>query len=228
MTAEEPAERPAVIVMARVPRLGEGKTRLRSALSDEECLRLQEAFARDAVAVAMEAELGPVYLAYTPAEAAAWAEDAFGDRVAAFPQQGDDLGARMVAALGQVEALGFAPQVMIGTDAPLLQPRHLRAALQALDNADVCLGPSEDGGYYLVACRTTTRALFEGIRWGTSEVFDATIRQADESCLRMSLLDTLYDIDTPDDLARLRGELAALTKERTFRLPKHTAEVLLA
>ncbi len=214
--------------MTRVPRLGEGKTRLRAVLSDEACLRLQEAFVRDAVEMALAADVGPVHLAYTPAEATSWPEDEFGDHVVAFPQEGDDLGARMLAALRHVEALGFAPLVMIGADAPLLQPRHLRAAVRALCDADVCLGPSADGGYYLLACRTATPALFEGVHWGTSEVLDTTIRQAGESGLRLSLLDTLFDIDTPDDLARLREELATLTKERAFRLPKHTAEVLLA
>lgn len=227
MNPNETGERPAIIVMTRIPRLGEGKTRLRSALSDQACLRLQEAFARDAVDVALEADLGPVYLAYTPSDAAGWPEDEFGGRVLAFSQRGNDLGARMLAALRHVEALGFAPQVMIGTDAPLLQPRHLRGALRALSNADLCLGPSADGGYYLVACRAVTSALFEGVRWGTNEVLDTTIRKAGESGLRLSLLETLHDIDTPDDLARLRGELAALTKEGVFRLPKHTAEVLL-
>ena len=227
MTAEAACQGPAIIVMARAPRPGEGKTRLRGTLSDEACLRLQEAFLRDAVEVTLEALLGPVHLAYTPVEAASWTEGEFGDRIAPFPQRGDGLGERMLTALRHVEAQDYAPLLMIGTDAPLLQPRHLRAAMSALADADLCLGPSADGGYYLLACRTVQPQLFEDVPWGTNRVLDTTLRLAAQSGLRSSLIDTLYDIDTPDDLARLRDDLAALAGEPSFRMPRHTAEAAL-
>ena len=225
MTAEE--ARPAIIVMARAPRPGEGKTRLRGALTDEACFRLQEAFLRDAVEVALEAQLGPVHLAYTPDEAASWTEGEFGDRAALFPQRGVGLGERMLTALRHVEARGFGPLLMIGTDAPLLQPHHLREALSALADADFCLGPSADGGYYLLACRTAQPQLFEDVPWGTSRVLETTLRLAAQAGLRSSLIDTLYDIDTPDDLERMREDLARLAGEPSFRMPRHTAEVAL-
>ncbi len=227
MRPDEGRRGPALIVMARTPRLGEGKTRLRTVLSDQERLRLQEAFLRDALEVAQEAHLGSVHLAYTPTDAASWAEGEFGGRISPFPQQGEGLGARMLAALRHVEAKGFAPLIMIGTDAPLLQPRHLREALSALANVDLCLGPSADGGYYLLACREATPMLFEGVPWGTNGVLEATLRLAAESGLRYSLLETLYDVDTPDDLRHLRGDLALLMDEPDFRAPGHTAKVLL-
>ena len=214
--------------MTRAPRLGVGKTRLRGVLSDQARLSLQEAFARDAVAVALEADVGPVYLAYAPAGAASWAEREFCDRVTSFAQQGDELGARMLAALCQVAAQGLSPLLMIGTDAPLLQPNHLPLALAALRDTDLCLGPSADGGYYLLACRTVTPQLFEGVRWGRSDVLEATLRRAIESGLRSSLIEMLYDVDTPEDLAHLRQELAVLAKKPSFRLPQHTAAALLA
>ena len=227
MTAEAACQGPAIIVMARAPRPGEGKTRLRGALSDEACLRLQEAFLWDAVEVAREAQLGPVHLAYTPVDAASWTEGEFGGRIAPFPQRGDGLGERMLAALRHVQARGFAPLLVIGTDAPLLQPRHLRAALSALADADLCLGPSADGGYYLLACRAVQPQLFEDVPWGTNRVLEATLRLAAQSGLRSSLIETLYDIDTPDDLARLRDDLAGLAGGQSFRMPRHTAEVVL-
>ena len=219
---------PAVVVMARAPLPREGKTRLRSVLSDEACLRLQEAFLRDAVEVALEADLGPVHLAYTPPDAASWVEGEFGDCTVPFPQQGDGLGARMLAALRHVEAGGRAPLLMIGADAPLLQPHHLRSALCALEGADLCLGPSADGGYYLLACRTAQPRLFEGVAWGTTGVLDTTLRLATESGLRYGLLEMLYDIDTPDDLRRLREDLAALEGDAAFRMPRHTLAALSA
>ena len=77
---------PAVIVMARAPVSGEGKTRLRTVLSDQECLKLQEAFVHETVQVALDAAVGPVFLAFTPAKAAAWADRTFGTKTKPFPQ----------------------------------------------------------------------------------------------------------------------------------------------
>jgi hypothetical protein len=199
--------------MARAPRPGEGKTRLRGVLSDEACVRLQEAFLRHAIDVALEARVGAVHLAYTPADAASWAESEFGGRISLFPQQGDGLGARMLAALQRVEGEGFVPLLVMGTDTPLLQPRHLRMALDSLNRTELCLGPSADGGYYLLACRSALSKIFDGVPWGTNRVLATTFRLAEEAGLRFNLIETLYDIDTPDDLARLREDLATLAKE---------------
>ena len=226
MTTEESQPNPAVIVMARVPRLGEGKTRLRSVLSDEACARLQEAFLRDALEVVLEAHLGPVYLAYTPAADAAWIEDEFGGCTIPFPQHGESLGRRMLAALHHVGARSYAPLFMIGTDTPLLQARHLQTALRTLFHDDLCLGPSSDGGYYLLACRTVMPWLLEGVPWGTDRVLDTTLRLAAESGLHYSLLETLYDIDTPENLVQLREDLAQLADDPSFRMPRHTLEAL--
>ena len=225
MMPEATGPRSAVIAMARSPQRGEGKTRLRAVLADDERFRLQEAFLRDALDVARRSDVGPVHLAYTPAEAAGWARE-FGD-VSPFPQQGEGLGARMLAALRHVEAKGFSPLVLIGTDAPLLQPGHLLAAVRALARSDLCLGPSADGGYYLLACRSANPRVFEGVDWGTNRVLDTTLRLAEAAGLSYSLIETLYDVDTPDDLGRLREDLAALADEPAARLPSHTADVLL-
>lgn len=227
MVVEGPAG-PAVTVMARSPHSGEGKSRLRAVLSDEERLRLQEAFLRDAIEVALEAQLGPVYLAYTPDEAASWAEGEFGGRVIPFAQEGESLGARMLAALRRVEARGHAPLIVIGTDTPLLQPRHLRQSVRALVRADVCIGPSADGGYYLLSSRIVQPQIFAGAPWGTNRVLDTTLRIAAESGLRYALLETLYDVDTPDDLSQMRDDLVRLEDEPSFRAPRHAREMLRA
>ncbi len=217
---------PAVIVMARAPRLGEGKTRLRPALSDEACLWLQQAFLNDAVQVALEADLGPVYLAVTPAPAVGWMTAEFAGRAGILPQEGDGLGERMLAVLQRVESAGHAPLVMIGTDAPLLQPSHLRAAARELDTLDLCLGPSADGGYYLLACRTPQPRLFEGVDWGTSAVLSSTLHHAKAAGLRVSLLDTLCDVDTPEDLQRLRTALESPEFAMRGWMPEHTLAML--
>ena len=120
----------------------------------------------------------------------------------------------------------MTPLVLIGADIPLLQPRHLREAAEALADADVCLGPAADGGYYLLACRSAEPRLFAGVLWGTNGVLDTTLRLAREAGLRTALLETLYDIDTPADLAALRDDLTRLEGEAAFRLPRHTRAAL--
>lgn len=214
---------PAVVVMARAPRLGEGKSRLRSVLTGQERLELQEAFLRDTVDLALNSSVGRVYLAVTPPDAVPWAEREFGAEVATISQVGDDLGQRMLNAIYQAAEDGHRPIIVIGTDAPLLSAEHLRAALQTLTRADVCFGPSEDGGYYLVASNEPQAALFENVAWGTDRVLNTSLARARDAGLKCELLDELYDVDTPDDLERLRADLRR-AEEGTAR---HTKAALL-
>ena len=201
------ASGPAVIVMARAPRLGEGKSRLRSVLTDQERLRLQEAFLQDTVDVALNANAGRVYLAITPPDAVPWGESEVGAEVTAIAQVGDDLGQRMFNAIQHAATEGHRPVIVIGTDAPLLQPAHLHAALEALTRADVCFGPSEDGGYYLVASNEPQASLFDDVAWGADQVLNTSLARARDAGLKCELLDELYDVDTPADLERLVTDL---------------------
>ncbi len=210
---------PAIIVMARAPRLGEGKSRLRSVLTDGERLELQEAFLRDAVDVALSANAQRVYLAVTPPNAVPWGESEFGPNVTTIAQAGDDLGQRMSNAIRQAAAEGHSPIVVIGTDAPLLQPEHMQAALQALARSDVCFGPSEDGGYYLVASNEPPASIFENVAWGTDHVLRTSLAHARDAGLTCELLDELYDVDTPADLERLLSDFRS-AEEGTTRLTR--------
>jgi uncharacterized protein len=90
--------------------------------------------------------------------------------------------------------------VVIGTDIPDLGPKELEEAYRALDSSDVVVGPAADGGYYLLGTSTLIPALFEDIPWSTHEVFARTMRNAALLGLSVHLLDTLSDIDTPQDL----------------------------
>ncbi len=121
-------------------------------------------------------------------------------------QQGSDLGERMAGALADAHAQGFEPLVVVGTDSPTLPPRFVSEALAVLSAgaAEVVLGPTEDGGYYLVGTNTPTPGLFDGVAWSTSRTYADTAGNADRLGLRRHILPPWYDIDTPDDLARLR------------------------
>ena len=217
------ANGPAVIVMARAPRLGEGKSRLRAVLADQERLRLQEAFLRDTVDVALQANVGRVYLAITPPDSTCWAESEFGADLTTLAQVGDNLGQRMFNATQQAVTEGHRPIIVIGTDAPLLLADHLHAALEALSRADVCFGPSEDGGYYLVASNKPQASLFEDVVWGTDQVLKTSLANADDAGLKCELLDELYDVDTPEDLERLVNDLRSAGEDTA----RHTRGALL-
>lgn len=110
-------------------------------------------------------------------------------------EQGDgDLGARM--------ARVQAPAILLGADVPGLEVRHLRAAAEALVDRDVVVGPAEDGGYYLLGFRQPMPFLFDAMIWGTDRVLAETMRRLAARGIDPVTLETLADLDTPDDLAR--------------------------
>ncbi|MGH8740970.1 MAG: TIGR04282 family arsenosugar biosynthesis glycosyltransferase, partial [Burkholderiales bacterium] len=96
--------------------------------------------------------------------------------------------------------------ILIGADCPALQPRDLRRADRLLRGAcDAVLAPAEDGGYALIALKRISPRLFEGIAWGGPEVFRQTVQRLEGLGLRWRALRTVWDVDRPEDLARLRS-----------------------
>ena len=97
--------------------------------------------------------------------------------------------------------------VIIGTDCPVMDANYLKAAFHALDNGnDVVLGPAEDGGYVLFGARRLDSSLFRSIRWGSDSVLSNTRSALQELGWAWSELDTLWDIDRPEDLDRIRSD----------------------
>jgi rSAM/selenodomain-associated transferase 1 len=121
-------------------------------------------------------------------------------------QSGADLGARLVAAFAARLAASGDAAVIVGTDCPGLRPPHLAAAFGALEDHDVVLGQSRDGGYWLIGLRRPAPTLFAGIAWGGPEVLAQTLDRARRAGLRVAQLETLADVDTPEDLVRLVAE----------------------
>ena len=111
-----------------------------------------------------------------------------------------DLGDRMYRALRK-----HPGAVLVGSDCPALKPADLRAAARALrDGADAVLAPAEDGGYALIGLRRVSRRLFEGIAWGGPQVLAQTRRRLRALRWRWRELRTVWDVDRPEDVARLR------------------------
>ena len=187
------------MVLAKLPGAGDAKTRLAEVLTPGRRQTLQAAFLDDALAKA--ATIGKTFLAFSPPEGVAEAAD-FG-QVEAFPQAGASLGERMANALERALGRGYEPAILIGTDCPYLGPRHLRAAARLLRDADICLGPALDGGYYLVGVRRLHRGIFDGMAWGSPHTLAATVAQIVKLGLTYRLGPELPDVDTPADFEAL-------------------------
>ena len=192
----------AIAVLAKAPIPGFAKTRLIPALGEAGAATLQARLTERAVAAATAAGTGPVTLWAAPdAGHPAFVELGARFDVRLACQAEGDLGARMLAALAAVNG----PALVIGTDCPVLTAEHLRAAADALRNrTDVAIIPAEDGGYTLIGMRAPHVALFADMPWSSAGVMDETRRRLTQLGLTWREPATLWDVDVPDDLARLR------------------------
>jgi rSAM/selenodomain-associated transferase 1 len=199
---------PAIIVMAKAPRPGEVKTRLCPPLTPEQAADLAARFASDAAAKAANTGAA-VVIAYAPDEGRALLEPLLPPASAWLPQTGADLGSRMQRAMEDAHTLGYGPLLVIGTDSPTLPPEFLSNAIALLssDSADAVFGPTEDGGFYLVGSSAPIPGLFNDVAWSTPTALADTLRNAVTLGLAVEMLPAWYDVDTPEDLARLRAEL---------------------
>jgi rSAM/selenodomain-associated transferase 1 len=202
----------ALIIMARYPEAGKTKTRLARTLGDEAVAGLYRAFLTDLA----RHFAGPRYAlhwAYTPPEVD---YQAFVQTLApeqaqymhSFPQQGSDFGARLLAAFQWTHQRGYRGTILIGSDSPQIGGELIAQAEAALEDADVVLGPAEDGGYYLIAMRQP-HDVFSGIPMSTDVVARMTLEAAARQELTTRLLDPLFDIDELPDLLRLAHLLDA-------------------
>jgi len=202
----------ALAVMTKAPRAGKVKTRLTPPLTPEEAAELNTCFLRDTAAAISSIVRGGNargIAVYTPLGA----EKEYGEILPAdfalVTQRGDALGERLIFASEDLFSLGFKSVCLINSDSPTLPRQVFSQAAQILSNQEeaVVLGPSEDGGYYLIGLKKEQRALFENIQWSTDRVLEQTRAKAQESGLRVHLLPTWYDVDDWPTLRRLCREL---------------------
>ena len=192
--------------MAKVPIAGEVKTRLSPPLTPEQAAELARCFLEDRVEQLRGLPASDRLVAFTPPERAAELRALLPGDVRLLPQRGADLGARMSRLLSDLLAEGYAGAIALGTDTPTLPTAYLVEACEALRSgaADVVLGPSEDGGYYLIGLTAPAPDLFIDMAWSTATVCDETLRRARAAGRRISVLPTWFDVDRIADLARLR------------------------
>lgn len=212
----------ALAVMAQVPRPGRVKTRLGTHLTPRQSADLYTAFLLDTLDLAKSVKGCTPFLAFAPPDGDEYFAGIAPVPFRLFPQTDGDLGRRMLHVFLQLEQWGYSPIVLVGSDIPALQPERIEEAIDYLDSADICLGPSTDGGYFLVGARTAHPGLFEGIPWSTQSVLTETIARADESNLSVALLEPGTDVDTIEDLLWLRSELERFKQTTGARIPRRT------
>ena len=199
----------ALAVMAKAPVPGQVKTRLLQLLTAEEAAELSRSLLVDQLNQVKELDTADFYLAFAPDDARLLMEHLAPACFHPFPQQGDELGARMAAVFKKLFDLGYKNIVLIGADLPPVPLRFFSEAYAFLEstNKRVVLGPSRDGGYYLVGCNQPTPQIFEGMSWSQSLVLAQTLERLAALRVDFHLLPSWFDIDTPDDLRHLQSAL---------------------
>jgi rSAM/selenodomain-associated transferase 1 len=195
--------------MTKVPEPGQSKTRLVPPLSHDEAADLARVLLLDQLNNLSQFSQAALHITFAPAAAADRMQALAPVGFALFPQSGSDLGERMANAFGQLFAGGFARVVLIGGDLPALPLTILADGFAALHGPvpHVVLGPSADGGYYLIGMNRFVPEIFTGITWSRPDVLQCTVERLTALEIPYKILASWYDIDVIDDLRQLMREL---------------------
>ena len=211
----------AIAVMAKASIAGRTKTRLVPPLSWEEAAGLNTAFLRDvAENVLSAAALADItgWMAYAPAGSEAFFRAHLPASIGLLETAKPDLGACLLHAASSLLDAGHSAVCLLNSDSPTLPVDCLVAAAAALaaPGDRVVLGPSTDGGYYLIGIKQTHRALFENADWSTERVFSQTLARCAEANLPVLELPAWYDVDDPEALLVLIAEVIDAKPFRSF------------
>lgn len=198
----------ALLLFTRVPVAGRTKTRLYPALTPSQCAQAHRAFLQDIVLACTLPRQWDLLVFYGQEGPLSILRQLLPEQRAFFPQQGNTLGQRMDRAVRQALEMGYASCVLIGADVPQVHRGVIARAMSLLAECDLVLGPTQDGGYYLLGTRQPCTAVFSGQRYGGSTVFADTVEAARRAGLRWTQAPSLRDVDEPEDLRALARYLA--------------------
>ena len=192
--------------MAKAPLPGTVKTRLVPPLTVEQAAELYRALLLDQLEHLTKLEIAERYLAYAPADGEHDLRALGGAGYRYLPQRGDDLGARMENLCADLWQLGHRNVVLVGSDLPALPLEILNDAFTRLSRKEtqVVLGPSEDGGYYLIGMNQPTPEIFDNMTWSHERVLADTTARLDGLCVPYRVLPSWFDLDVAEDFQRLR------------------------
>ena len=190
-----------MIVFLKVPQKTSVKTRLAKSLGQEAATNLYIHFVTD-ILETLKRSRHTFIICYYPPDAQPEAADWLGHAQTLLPQRGDNLGLRMSNAFVTLFSKGFQKVLLMGTDFPDLPTEIIDTAFHSLTANDAVIGPSVDGGYYLIGFRTATflPAVFDDMPWATEDVFTKTMKVFSKKGLKVHVLPQWRDIDTYEDL----------------------------
>ncbi len=193
-----------LLVFAREPVPGETKTRLVPMLGEKGAADLHKKLLLNTLRISEESQFKNIEL-WGTSSSTSLNEYTQKFNIQFYQQKGHDLGERMYHAMSSaLKRHKFA--VLIGSDIPMLGSEQLDYAYQKLEQGiDAVLGPTEDGGYYLIGLRRSDISLFKNIAWGSNDVANQTRIKIDAAGWQWEELDVLWDIDTPDDYRKLQS-----------------------
>jgi hypothetical protein len=192
--------------MAKAPRLGSVKTRLAERLTLQEVTELYRCLLNDTIVLAQA--LNHVEIAVMcPVSDVDDLSRAVAKTVRIVPQTGQGLAAGLASVFNHFASSGQRRVIAFNSDSPHLPPSVLETAFDALEARDLVVGPTHDGGYYLVGARTSHSDLFASDGVGTANALEALLTRARALKLSVHLTDPFYDIDVEGDLSRLAAEL---------------------
>lgn len=210
----------AIGIMCKAPQSGRSKTRLAATIGPGAAAELSGCFLQD---IAATVESIPIalgrrgYAVYAPAGTEDVLRDLLPARFGLLLQAGDNFGDVLCGAVGGLLRAGHGEVLLVNGDSPTLPARFLVQAIQHLRHPGgrVVLGPSSDGGYYLIGLKAAQPQLFSQIEWGTHSVLSRTCARAASIGLEVALLPEWYDVDDGKTLAWLNDEFAG--RSRRFR-----------
>jgi uncharacterized protein len=220
-----PTRANALAVMAKAPIPGTVKSRLVPPLTATQAAELSRALLLDLLDQLQELSGAERYLCFTPDPAGVLMRAMAGAKFHLIAQRGSDLGERMAAVFTDLRTRGHRSILLIGSDLPAFPLNYLAQAFEylAAPTARAVLGPSEDGGYYLVGLNQPVPEIFRGMTWSHERVFTQTLARLEALGIPTRQLPRWFDIDTPADLERLRhlDETAAARMKSTLKFLRH-------
>jgi rSAM/selenodomain-associated transferase 1 len=195
-----------LVIMAKAPRHGSVKTRLTKSLPVRAVTELYQCLLNDTVALGQTLDQVEIAIMCPAADV----EDvslAVAKSVRVVPQTGSGLAAALDSVFTQFAASGRPRVIAFNSDSPHLPGSALRSAFDVLEACDLVVGPTHDGGYYLVGARASHPGLFANDGMGTASALDTLLQRASDLRLSVRVIDSFYDIDVPADLNQLTKEL---------------------
>jgi len=215
----------AAVFFAKEPRPGTVKTRMGSRLDPEGCAGLASALILDTADLLRQITDVCRILCYAPSDSLQTLEELVGSDFVFVPQSEGDLGKRMEMAFEWAFQQAHSKVIIIGADSPAVPAGWIEEAFDSLDEKDVVLGPTLDGGYYLIGLKSLQPALFHGVAWSTESVLATTLDKVTELDVSLHLLSPWSDLDYPEDLDFFKTHVRAL-KIAGAPFPVNTAKFL--